>query len=365
MKVIKMQQLGTYAPYLQIRANILDRIRNGVWLPNEKIPVETSLAKEYGVSRITIRKALKNLEDEGILISRQGFGRIVAKNVAKKSPKRSIGVICASIGSAYGEVETINELAEKNGFGVNLYLLPHIASIRTFAQQLKEMADEQISGIIILCLDVFENEIVEWNRVIPTVAVYHEHISPNIPSFFINWRWMAYEAANKFFDTGFDNHILLLHDMACFYQVNHMIINAFQYAHHKRNSKLNPELIFKLPSDKDKESRKKLNSITPYLTDGRKYGIFSYRSWPLSEIEQHCIEMKIKIPEQISLIGVVDSESFEKAPIPITAFQYDRDQLVRSAFYSLMHHIDNSVQEEEFDDETGIYGAMINRASTM
>ena len=46
--------------------------------PGHVLPSESELSAEFGVSRVTVRRALEMLRDEGVLASRQGFGWYVA-----------------------------------------------------------------------------------------------------------------------------------------------------------------------------------------------------------------------------------------------------------------------------------------------
>ena len=46
---------------------ILRRIHHGIYSPGEKLPGEIPLAGEPGVSRVTLRSALKQLVSEGIV----------------------------------------------------------------------------------------------------------------------------------------------------------------------------------------------------------------------------------------------------------------------------------------------------------
>lgn len=46
--------------------------------PGHVLPSESDLSSEFGVSRVTIRRALETLRDEGVVESRQGFGWFVA-----------------------------------------------------------------------------------------------------------------------------------------------------------------------------------------------------------------------------------------------------------------------------------------------
>jgi GntR family transcriptional regulator len=46
--------------------------------PGHVLPSESDLSSEFGVSRVTVRRALETLRDEGVVESRQGFGWFVA-----------------------------------------------------------------------------------------------------------------------------------------------------------------------------------------------------------------------------------------------------------------------------------------------
>lgn len=53
------------------------RISNGDYQVNQKLPPETQLSQEFGVSRPVLRSALERLRDEGLIYSRQGAGSFV------------------------------------------------------------------------------------------------------------------------------------------------------------------------------------------------------------------------------------------------------------------------------------------------
>ena len=63
--------------YLQIRNDLLDKIKKGVYKKGQLIPSEKELMKIYDVSRVTIRSAVKELVKEHHLIRRPGFGTMV------------------------------------------------------------------------------------------------------------------------------------------------------------------------------------------------------------------------------------------------------------------------------------------------
>lgn len=65
--------------YYQLKEIINDKINNKEYKANDVIPSETELCKIYGVSRITVRKAIEDLVQKGILYRERGLGTFVAE----------------------------------------------------------------------------------------------------------------------------------------------------------------------------------------------------------------------------------------------------------------------------------------------
>ena len=64
--------------FQKIRDDILVKIRARHWLPGETIPGEEALAEEYGCSRMTVNRAIRELADRGIVERRRKAGTRVA-----------------------------------------------------------------------------------------------------------------------------------------------------------------------------------------------------------------------------------------------------------------------------------------------
>ncbi|MBB3168653.1 histidine utilization repressor [Simiduia aestuariiviva] len=64
--------------YLTIKQALLARIEGGILAAGARVASENELASEFGVSRMTARRALDALADEGVLIRTQGLGTFVA-----------------------------------------------------------------------------------------------------------------------------------------------------------------------------------------------------------------------------------------------------------------------------------------------
>jgi len=63
----------------QVSQILRKRIREGVYLPGGRLPPESDLAAEFGISRTSLRTAMAALVSEGLIIRRQGNGTFVNK----------------------------------------------------------------------------------------------------------------------------------------------------------------------------------------------------------------------------------------------------------------------------------------------
>lgn len=65
--------------YDQLRELILNKIVNGEYAVLSQIPSENEFAEQFGVSRITVRQALNQLQLEGYIFKVPGKGTFVSK----------------------------------------------------------------------------------------------------------------------------------------------------------------------------------------------------------------------------------------------------------------------------------------------
>lgn len=64
--------------YQQIADDLRDRIRADGAAAGRLLPSESSLSQEFAVSRVTVRRALEQLREQGMIDSRQGLGWFIA-----------------------------------------------------------------------------------------------------------------------------------------------------------------------------------------------------------------------------------------------------------------------------------------------
>ncbi len=87
----------------QVKGLLQQRIRDSVYPPGSRMPSESDLASELGVSRATLRTVLARLATEGLILRKQGDGTYVNERIR-------------DIDNRYGGVWDFSRLIAANGF---------------------------------------------------------------------------------------------------------------------------------------------------------------------------------------------------------------------------------------------------------
>lgn len=78
--------------YEQLKTALKEAMQKKEYRPGERMPSEPELGEKYKVSRITVRRAVKELCDEGILVRQQGKGTFVLEKADYRRLDKSAGV---------------------------------------------------------------------------------------------------------------------------------------------------------------------------------------------------------------------------------------------------------------------------------
>jgi GntR family transcriptional regulator len=77
--------------YEQVRRDLLQRIADGEFKPGDLLPTEEALCKEYGVSHITVRRAVADLAANYFVTRKRGLGTVVTRRVSDRRVFRFSG----------------------------------------------------------------------------------------------------------------------------------------------------------------------------------------------------------------------------------------------------------------------------------
>ena len=135
--------------YFQVMDRLRQQILSGEIKPGGKLPSENELSREYGISRHTVRKALRILENDGYVEAQHGRGTFCSERMGHMKRSKNIAVVTTYLSDYIFPrlIQGIDKVLSQNGYSI---ILKNTGNSRQKeAQQLEELLEKDIDGLII------------------------------------------------------------------------------------------------------------------------------------------------------------------------------------------------------------------------
>ncbi|MCD4831335.1 MAG: GntR family transcriptional regulator [Anaerohalosphaeraceae bacterium] len=359
--------------YLRLREEFVGKIESRKWPVNSKLPSENVLAKEYAVSRDTIRKALKTLELEGLLVAEQGRGRTVASPGQRKAASapviktRTIGLVISKIESdAYGDIESVQSALHERDFNLLLYTLAGKEEKDSYVcRPFDNIHREQIDGLLVYYAMILPEDIIGFNKLIPTVSLYKGCAQFGIPSFYVSWELVAYQASKHLFEQGYTKQLTLLNQTPTFRGANEEMIRGVKFAHHQRGVRFDKDRVLYTAGLQRSHDEKSIRPILDKMDKCDIDSMLTYLNEPAVRVAEYAVENGIKIPEELGIVALSDSKGLDPSPIPITAISLDRSNISGGAAEMLADLLEGKTTKDSCELDNPFFGTVIPRQSTV
>ena len=142
--------------YQHIYDRLMEDIANGIYADGRQLPTEMELAKTFFVSRITSKKAMNRLAEDGVIVRIPGRGSFVKKDCAIPSVQKSkeaaghiIALVMGGYGSSFG-LDIVNGAVDK-AEELNMHLILKNAGNdqKVESKILKSLMAAGVEGIIV------------------------------------------------------------------------------------------------------------------------------------------------------------------------------------------------------------------------
>jgi len=157
--------------FLKIKQDIMGKIKSRHWLPGDTIPGEEALAVEYGCSRMTVNRAVRELAESGIVERRRKAGTRIALQ-----PDRSAKL----------QIPVVRKEIERRGAVYRYALLERVEMVPPDGIRAKLSLGPKTKVLHIRCLHFadetpyqYEDRWINLERVPTCVGEKFEKISPN------------------------------------------------------------------------------------------------------------------------------------------------------------------------------------------
>ena len=351
--------------YTRIIDDYKNKILSGELMHGDKLPSESDLAKQFGVSRITSKRAMEELFRDGLIYRLKGSGSYVSGNISDKKEVLSnkmkvFGMIIpfdSSLGRSMDLIHGASDYLRKKKYLLSVHISEF--NVQKEREILKEFASHGVQGVILypvydrLNLDILYELILEKFPIV-TVDKYIDGLP--IQAVLSDNFGGAYEAVNYFINKG-HKHIGFISDLGLGDSVtvrdrffgyskalkdSNLIIKEeycrIDFINEMRNK--NPELVDILLFRKsiNKECMDFFKEILDRMMNCKDpvTALFALNDYVAIMVLKTALAMGIKIPQQLSLIGHDNIESSQHVEVPLTTVEQNLFQMGYEAARALV-----------------------------
>jgi DNA-binding LacI/PurR family transcriptional regulator len=341
--------------YYRIYQDLKEKIETGEYKPDDQLPTEIELAEMHGVSRITSKRALIELEREGLIYRKRGSGSFVKRPEQRQFPEVTRSQIISMIlpyvaaNGLLGYIQGATDYLDSKGY----YLTIHSSNWseqkeREFLQQLPQRG---ASGIILYPVstqtnqeDVFSLYLKQYPIV--TIDQYYDNIP--IGSVTSDNFKGGYLAASNLIALG-HRRIAFVSSIPLLYRSS-LRDRFFGYAKALQEAgiPIDDEIIVHDPLDRLKpgERARYVQDMVDRLVEKGTSAIQAEHDHLAVELVRAAAELNIKVPDDLSIVGFDNHEISANIEIPVTTVNQDCYEIGKQAAALIMSQIEQGLAAE-------------------
>ncbi|MFH1905046.1 MAG: GntR family transcriptional regulator [bacterium] len=335
--------------YKQLREYLKKEIKTGRLSKGAKLLSEIDLANKCSLSRDTVRKALNELINEGLLVTQQGKGTFISKPkklVSRGNNEIAVLLPALSVGQSYSQIlDGINDYLRPRNYNLVLYL--STSSEAEEAKCIKALLHKKVEGLIWVICAYTQNKSCDNIRKMIQSAVpfalvdnYNKDIKTNkvIVDNFLS----IYQAVEYLIKFGHQQIGFIIRSTTSS-SVNDRL-SGYKQALRDSGIKFNPKFIVDTYKKSETEVRQILKAL---LTEKKRptaiinLATFDY----LQFIVRIISKLGLKIPDNISLIQMENTEGLLCDP-SLTFIDYPTYELGYEAAKLLLNKTMKSKKNE-------------------
>jgi len=312
---------------------LLRSIRRGEYPSGGKLPTETELVEQFKVSRITVIRALRDLQALGVVRRRRGSGSYVEG--PKQSKFASIGLLFPPLepGSIFATVhQSLLREAQKREWQILFHEVSESTSVQDAQAALEPLWQNDLRGLLYLPLPV-RSQCAEINELIAGQCVARK-----LPLVLLDRDLHKLHDRSRFDVVGSDN------ELGGFLAGRHLIQRGCRRILFLTDAREHPTAEARIegvgnavrlePSahlqicSGDGDDREALAQM---LAEHRPDAIACVNDMTAAKVMRQLLKMGVNIPEQIKLTGFDDTSTAALLAVPLTTVRQSPEAMAIQA----------------------------------
>ncbi|MES2180169.1 MAG: GntR family transcriptional regulator [Gemmatimonadota bacterium] len=329
-------RLDTNAPvplYQQVAADIRRKIVAGEMPVGSRIPPHRDLAVSYGVSIITINKALSGLVSEGVLYSHVGRGTYVMVRPASTSGianPQTIGFVLRDLSSPYFSLIAHCAQQRADALGVGILFASSSNRLDREEEQIRRLLSLGVHGMIVVSMS-------RTFRISESVQALHESGFPYV--------MVSYTAGDDIPYVGGDldlagrlaaRHLLSLGHTRFGYLIDkkgslngELRMGGYREEIERAGHVIDPANVFEFAFEGEWNDYKSGYAVGEQMKTlaNRPDAMFCFNDLGALGLEDGLLDVGLRVPDDVALVGLDDIELAARARVPLTTLHQPVDQI--------------------------------------
>ena len=332
--------------YQQILENIKNDILSGRYQPGQKLPSEAALLKRFGASRITVRRALRELQQAGLVQRRKGSGTYVG-NASPDDGSLLFGLLMPNLGETEIFGPICQSMAEAAQAHKHALLWGHTTSSpeakeRQTLEVCQQYIAKKVAGILFAPLEGTRDSDRTNHRVVSALE------EARIPIVLIDRCFLPYPKRSHYDLVSIDNrragymvteHLLKLGCqriafLAHAYSASTVEarIAGYREALFVAGSPFEATLVQRLNSNHASEVGRIIEMLKPDA-------VVCANDRTAGHVMQSLIGVNCRIPEDVRIVGIDDVEYASLLPVPLTTVHQPCLEIGAAAMAAMLERV--------------------------
>ena len=334
------------AKYKQIIQNLRENINSGRYRKGDRLPSEAELVKKFDTSRITVNRALRELQIIGLIERRAGSGSYVCE---PENPSYTFGLLIPDLGQTEVFEPICRGMAQARES--DQYTLiwgkssEGSASKGEQAMQIsRQFIRERVSGVFFASLELTpEKDAINRN-------ICREFDEAGIPVVLLDRDLVAYPERSAYDLVGIDNR-------RAGYAITSQLLGAgckriifvgrpgsaptvdariagFREAMLDSPLQFCPEVICRIDPWDGEAVRHTIESVRPD-------GIVCANDFTAAHLMRALTEFKVNVPDQVRMVGIDDVKYASLLSVPLTTIHQPCDEIGKAAVAAMVQRLRN------------------------
>lgn len=250
-----MEKRGIHK-YASIYNHYRTLISSGALSAGDRLPTEKAIEREFGVSRITVVRALSQLADEGLIDRIQGSGSYVKDSARRSDSSLKVISLISPIRNEGREIELIKGAEHRLQKAGYLLSVSNTHEDRDVERRIVTEVREKVDGLLLYPVSSIENlDLFQGLMNAHHPVVYVDRYPMNLPCSFVSCDNFdgGYKIGKAFLERGHSRIALIYHDIVGLTSDRDRF-NGFMKAMSEGNVPRDRVRIISMPRDESQES---------------------------------------------------------------------------------------------------------------